>query len=331
MIANYRNQSPVQKSNLLHLGFYSLLMGMGERLNLAKFSAPKFSSRRLTSAAVILGIVFGSSVVITPVAQAASAPKVTSISPAVGTISGGTLVTITGTGLGPLTSVTVGGVPFTSVVLVSATSITAVTPVGTVGAKSVVVTNTDTKFNAANTAFTYQATVTFNANAGAGTMSAQATNVATNLTTNTFTRTGFTFAGWNTVAGGGGTAYANSASYPFTADVTLFARWSVVAVAITLVRAALPPTFGARTPTFGTPTPTATGFTVTIANFNGAWSYAGSASNGGTVSITGSRVKVTGIAAGTSSTASITATRPGFASGARSVTAVAITLVRAAP
>jgi uncharacterized repeat protein (TIGR02543 family) len=46
------------------------------------------------------------------------------------------------------------------------------------------------------------------------------------LTTNAYTRTGYTFAGWSTNSGGGGTTYANDASYPFTASTTLYAQWS---------------------------------------------------------------------------------------------------------
>jgi len=49
-------------------------------------------------------------------------------------------------------------------------------------------------------------TVTFNANGGTGSMSSQTASVPTALTMNTFTRTGYNFTGWNTVAGGGGTA-----------------------------------------------------------------------------------------------------------------------------
>jgi uncharacterized repeat protein (TIGR02543 family) len=69
-------------------------------------------------------------------------------------------------------------------------------------------------------------TVTFNSNGGSGTMTAQTTNVATALTANSFTRTGYSFSGWNTAAGGGGTSYADGTSYPFTADVTLYAQWT---------------------------------------------------------------------------------------------------------
>ena len=70
-------------------------------------------------------------------------------------------------------------------------------------------------------------TVTFNANGGTGTMANQTTNTPTALTTNAFTRTGYTFSGWNTAANGSGTAYANGATYPFTANVTLYAQWTI--------------------------------------------------------------------------------------------------------
>src|SRR6185437_8802619 len=53
-------------------------------------------------------------------------------------------------------------------------------------------------------------------------------NAATALTTNAFTRTGYTFAGWNTAANGSGTAYADAASYPFTADATMYAQWTAI-------------------------------------------------------------------------------------------------------
>ena len=71
-------------------------------------------------------------------------------------------------------------------------------------------------------------TVTFNSNGGTGTMTAQTANVPTALTTNTFTRTGYTFAGWNTQAGGGGTSYTDGAIYSFAADVTLYAQWTAL-------------------------------------------------------------------------------------------------------
>ena len=64
-------------------------------------------------------------------------------------------------------------------------------------------------------------TVTFAANGGVGTMSNQSACSITNLTTNTFTRTGYTFSGWNTAADGSGTAYSNGANYNFLSDITL--------------------------------------------------------------------------------------------------------------
>jgi uncharacterized repeat protein (TIGR02543 family) len=69
-------------------------------------------------------------------------------------------------------------------------------------------------------------TVTFSANGGTGTMANETANVPTNLTTNVFTRAGYVFADWNTVATGGGTTYTDGQSYPFTTSATLFAQWT---------------------------------------------------------------------------------------------------------
>ena len=71
-------------------------------------------------------------------------------------------------------------------------------------------------------------TVTFNANGGTGTMTSQSANVPTALKTNTFTRSGYSFGGWNTAAGGGGTAYTDGGTYSFAADITLFAQWTAL-------------------------------------------------------------------------------------------------------
>ena len=69
-------------------------------------------------------------------------------------------------------------------------------------------------------------TVTFNGNGSTGgSMANETHNVATALTTNAFTKTGYTFAGWGTSAGGP-VVYANGASYPFTASTTLYAQWT---------------------------------------------------------------------------------------------------------
>lgn len=72
-------------------------------------------------------------------------------------------------------------------------------------------------------------TVTFDANGGSGTMTAQVAATTTNLTANTLTRGGFAFAGWNTAANGSGTSYADSAAYTFAANTTLYAQWTQLA------------------------------------------------------------------------------------------------------
>ena len=57
-------------------------------------------------------------------------------------------------------------------------------------------------------------------------MADQSANTATNLSSNAFTRSGYTFAGWNTAANGSGAAYADGAIFPFTANTTLYAQWT---------------------------------------------------------------------------------------------------------
>ncbi len=71
-------------------------------------------------------------------------------------------------------------------------------------------------------------TVTFNNNGGTGTMENQVSGTSTNLSPNTMTRSGYTFAGWNTNANGTGFAYDNQAIYSFADDVTLYAQWEPI-------------------------------------------------------------------------------------------------------
>lgn len=82
-------------------------------------------------------------------------------------------------------------------------------------------------FTATSAAFK---TVTFDANGGSGSMTVQRDSTSSFLQANAFSRTGFTFAGWDTAADGSGTDYANLASYNFAADVTLYAQWNAVPV-----------------------------------------------------------------------------------------------------
>jgi uncharacterized repeat protein (TIGR02543 family) len=81
------------------------------------------------------------------------------------------------------------------------------------------------------------ATVTFNANGGIGSMppETEGLNITAKLTTNTFTRAGYSFSGWNTTKSGSGAAYANDADYSFGASVTLFAQWSAVPTATLVI------------------------------------------------------------------------------------------------
>ena len=70
-------------------------------------------------------------------------------------------------------------------------------------------------------------TLTFNANGGSGTMSAQTfeEGVSQAITANTFTRSGYNFTGWNTNADGSGTIYTDKQSITLTQDMTLYAQW----------------------------------------------------------------------------------------------------------
>ncbi len=80
--------------------------------------------------------------------------SISSVSPNQGIYSGGTAITITGSFLNGATSVKVGGVPATNVVSVDSTTVTAVTPAGSLGAASVEVTGAKGTTTATNS-FTY--------------------------------------------------------------------------------------------------------------------------------------------------------------------------------
>ena len=76
-------------------------------------------------------------------------------------------------------------------------------------------------------------TVAFNANGGSGTMASETGSLPIVLNSNTYTRAGFTFGGWNSAADGSGTAYADGASYSNPTNATLYAQW--VGVSYTVV------------------------------------------------------------------------------------------------
>ena len=84
-----------------------------------------------------------------------AAPTITSISPSLGIVDGGTSITITGTNFVPGPNVvTIGGVAATNVTVVDSKTITVDTPTGNLGPASVLVT-TAGGTNSANTLFTF--------------------------------------------------------------------------------------------------------------------------------------------------------------------------------
>jgi hypothetical protein len=93
---------------------------------------------------------------------------------------------------------------------------------------------------------------------------------------------------------------------------------------LTSATQSITPLGAANTPTFGAPTSTADGFTVLISNYDANFTYGGTATVG-SVSISGTGlVTVTGVAANTASTATITTTQTNFVSGSGQVTATSL-------
>ena len=84
-------------------------------------------------------------------------PTVTAISPNKGSVSGGTAVTITGTGFQTGASVTFGGTLASIATMVNSTTLTATTPAHAAGAVSVVVTNTEEQSGTLANGYTYVA------------------------------------------------------------------------------------------------------------------------------------------------------------------------------
>ena len=77
------------------------------------------------------------------------------------------------------------------------------------------------------------ATITFNANGGSGTVPSSINTyvgVANTIPSNSLTRTGYTFNGWNTASDGSGTAYATGSTITPSGNVTLYAQWKTTYV-----------------------------------------------------------------------------------------------------
>lgn len=83
------------------------------------------------------------------------------------------------------------------------------------------------------TAYTY--TVSYNANGGSGAPANQTKTYGASLTLSQTkpTRTGYTFAGWNTKKDGSGTSYSAGGVYKTNAAVTLYAQWEIITYAVT--------------------------------------------------------------------------------------------------
>ncbi len=116
--------------------------------------------------------------------SAVAAPTISSVAPNTGPTTGGTAITITGTNLTGTSSVTIGGVAATSVSVVNATTVTAVTPAGTIGVKTVSITTPGGTANLTS-GFTYGAGPTISSvspNVGPTTGGTAITITGTNLT-----------------------------------------------------------------------------------------------------------------------------------------------------
>jgi len=90
----------------------------------------------------------------------------------------------------------------------------------------------DANLYTAETIFTgnryfYPSTLSFNGNQSSGGSMSNSVGVGTGtLPSNQFTRSGFSFYGWNTQADGLGSSFTNQASYTYGVDQTLFAIWT---------------------------------------------------------------------------------------------------------
>ena len=139
-------------------------------------------------------------------------PTVSSVFPNAGPITGGTSVTITGTGFTAASAVDFGATPATSFSVTSITTITAVSPAGSAGTVNVTITNPiGTSATAAGDQFSYDAVPTITSvspNAGRTT----GANVVT------ITGTGFTGASAVNFGGTAATAFRVNSDTSITAD-----------------------------------------------------------------------------------------------------------------
>lgn len=114
--------------------------------------------------------------------------------------------------------------------------------------------------------------VTYDANGGTGTMAGQTFTKGSTvtLTANSFTRVGYTFSGWNTVAGGTGIAYADEATTgALDTGIVLYAQWTANTYTVTLDKQGGTGGDESVTATYDAAMPSATTPTCEGYNFNG--------------------------------------------------------------
>jgi uncharacterized repeat protein (TIGR02543 family) len=157
-------------------------------------------------------------------------------------------------------------------------------------------TSSDATVRGANSTFSITADTTFiavwteifqlsfNANGGSGTMN-DLDGPTVTIPNSTFTRSGYTFSGWNTAANGSGFSIPISQSFPLTIDVIIYAQWTLDSV---------------------TPTNTITFASISNKSYGDTFSVTVSASSGLTVTVSSSTTSVCTI-----STLSVTAVSVG--------------------
>jgi formylglycine-generating enzyme required for sulfatase activity/CxxC motif-containing protein (DUF1111 family)/subtilisin-like proprotein convertase family protein len=239
------------------------------------------------------------------------APAITSLSPASGSTDGGTLITITGTNLTGTSSVTIGGVAATNLVVVSTSTITATTPAGTAGAKNVVVTSPWGQGTLTN-GFTYFAQPTISSvspNAGPTAGGTPITITGTNLTGTSSVTIGGTAATSVSVVNAttvtavtpAGTAGAKTVSLTTpggTANLTNGFTYG------------LSPSISSVTPNVG-PTAGGTAITITGTNLTGTSSVTVGGTAATSVSVVNSTTVTAVTPAGTSGAKTVSLTTPG--------------------
>lgn len=113
----------------------AVIGGVSKVISASKFARNSFGAamRSVRFSAVFGLLAFAAGI------SAHAAPVISLISPIVGTVDGGTTVTVTGTGFVSGSNVTFGGIYSPSVTVVSSTTLQAITPTRAAGKISVVV------------------------------------------------------------------------------------------------------------------------------------------------------------------------------------------------